>query len=436
MRFRPSRFLPHALLVLVLAAGLAFGLATRYPEAEILARAEGWPLIGPWAERFRAAYLPVSNRDRPPALVAPEIEVVQVIDPDMVGVKPKVWAPAGTPILAEPDLGAREINRVERLFPLSRLERRGDWFRVRYGTRLSGLHEGWVYLPGYREPTAQELEAPAPVLPLAPVPIAPEARAAALRFLGDAATEGRCGPFALLTDVTARGPLARCERVGSRIEAAHRRRYGLELVGEAAETILLFGSEANYLAFRDEQSRGLRGSAFASAARGFVAVPVGGRPPGAAESSLIHELTHLLNRRSLGPALPPWLDEGMARDLETIGVGDGSPAVPRRRERVATLENLFALDQAVFQRRAEENYRAAGQWIGYLVDGPDAELAAGMRGFLRAVAAGEPIRAELLHQHLGRGWPELEAGFRVWETVNRRIASEAQSSVGAGGSTE
>ena len=65
--------------------------------------------------------------------------------------------------------------------------------------------------------------------------------------------------------------------------------------------------------------------------------------------------------------------------------------------------------------RAEGNYEAAGRWIGYLIDGPDPDLAAGMRGFLAAVATGEPIRAELLLAHLGRDWSELEAGFREWE---------------------
>lgn len=426
--FRPLRCAPHVLLVLVLAAGLCFGLATRFPDAEILARAERWPLAGSWVERFRAAYLPAAAVAEPVDRVAEapevEVEIVQVFDPDMVGLKPKVWVPPGTAIFAEPTLEAHEVGRVHQLFPLSRLEQRGDWFRVRFGTRLSGFHKGWVYLPDYREPTAEELAAPAPALPLPPVPIAGRARATALRHFGGAATEGRCGPFALLTDVTTTGPLAMCERVGSRIEAAHRRRYGLELVGEAAETVLLFGREAAYLAFRDEQSPGLRGDAFASAAHGFVAVPVGGRTPVAVESSLVHELTHLLNRRSLGPALPPWLDEGLARDLETVGLGDARRAVPRRRDRVETLESLFALDQVAFRRRAEENYHAAGKWIGYLVDGPDTELATGMRGFLGAIAAGEPIHAELLHEHLGRGWPELEAGFRVWETVNRRIASD------------
>ena len=430
--FRPLRLLPHALLILVLSAALAFAVATQFPEAAVIERAEGWPLIGPHAERFRAAYVPAATGSgdavanaAPDAEPAPEIEVVQVIDPDLIGPKPKVWARAGTPILAEPELGAREVGRVEHLFPLSRLERRGDWFRVRYGTRLSGFHKGWVYLPDYREPTADELEAPEPVLPLAPVAIAEEARLVAVRHLSAGAVDGRCGPFALLTDVADPQVLALCERVGSRIEGAHRRRYGLDLVGEAAETIILFEREAAYRAFRDVLGRGIRGAAFASAARGFAAVPVGDRLPGAVEASLIHELTHLLNRRSLGPALPSWLDEGMARDLDTVGVEQ--PAAPHgipRRGQVESLEYLFDLDQTVFQMRAEDNYRAAGRWIGYLVAGPDPELAVGMRGFLRAVASGEPIRAELLLRHLGRDWPELESGFRAWEAGDPRVAAD------------
>ncbi len=432
MKFRPGRFAPHVLLVLLLAAGLALGLATRFPAAEIIARAEAWPVVGAWAGRFRRAYLPppaagaaaAEPGDERASVPPVKVEVVQVIDPDLVGIKPKVWARPGTPILAAPDLAARELARVKHLFPLSRLERRGDWFRVRYGTRLSGFHKGWVYLPDYRDPTPEELTAPAPVLPLAPVPIAPEARAAAVRHLAETATEDRCGPFALLTDVRDPEPLAVCRRVGSGVEAAHRRRYGLELVGEAAETILLFAREDSFRGFREEAAEGWPGEAFASAAQGFVAVPVGGRPPAAVESSLIHELTHLLNRRSLGPALPPWLDQGMARDLETVGVGGAARALPVPVGRVESLADLFDLDPEVFQARARRNYRAAGRWIGYLVDGPDPALADGMKAFLGAVAAGEPIRAELLLAHLGRDWSELEAGFRAWEQRGELAAAD------------
>ena len=97
---------------------------------------------------------------------------------------------------------------------------------------------------------------------------------------------------------------------------------------------------------------------------------------------------------------------------------------PRRGGRVESLEALFDYDTVVFQMRAEGNYRAAGRWMSYLVDGPNPELAAGMRDFLRGVAAGEPIGAERLLAHLGRDWAELEAGFRAWEAGDPRAAAD------------
>ena len=40
-------------------------------------------------------------------------------------------------------------------------------------------------------------------------------------------------------------------------------------------------------------------------------------------ATLIHELVHALNTRSIGPALPPWLDEGLAEDLSYAALGPG-----------------------------------------------------------------------------------------------------------------
>ncbi len=154
---------------------------------------------------------------------------------------------------------------------------------------------------------------------------------------------------------------------------------------------------------------------------------------------------HLLNRRFLGPALPPWLDEGLAEELamsriasdgtldpdslgrweegsgraRVLGGGEVLLADLRRRLRRGELprfEQLVQLDQAGFQTedRFQLHYSLSAFWVRYLLSGEGPAGGAAFRSFLTAVAAGEPLDAELLLGRLGTAWRELETGFRRW----------------------
>jgi hypothetical protein len=158
-------------------------------------------------------------------------------------------------------------------------------------------------------------------------------------------------------------------------------------------------------------------------------------------ATLLHELVHLVNRRALGPALPPWLDEGMANDLAESAVGEGGRLLPgilgevtvtdgprverhlgaasrellRRSLANGTLPPLAALTAADGETfRAVEPqalaYAEASFLVRYLLAG---ELAGRFRAFLATVAAGGDPGGEAMRETLGLSWEELEGRFRA-----------------------
>jgi hypothetical protein len=185
-----------------------------------------------------------------------------------------------------------------------------------------------------------------------------------------------------------------------------------------------------------------------------VALYDGGRRRGDVAATLVHELVHLLNRRSLGPALPPWLDEGLAVDLGLSEIDAAGGLVPGRlggavvedasrielagapaalhklrgayeRGALPPLASLLELDWEGFVagERIELHYAAAWFFFRYLLD-PVSGLEAGTRAFFASVAAGGPADAEVLRARLGRSWPELEAGLRAWVVSHAPVLPE------------
>ena len=176
-----------------------------------------------------------------------------------------------------------------------------------------------------------------------------------------------------------------------------------------------------------------------------AALASGGRILEQVQAALVHELVHLLNRRFLGPALPSWLDEGLAEELSMSQIAADGTLAPAslgrwesgtertrlmgggqveldglrarmRRGDLPTLETLVRLDLAGFQ--AEESYQIhyalSAFWVRYLLSAKSPAGGGGFRSFLAAVAEGQLLEERLLLASLGTGWPELEIGFRRW----------------------
>lgn len=455
-RFKSSRRTgsPVILVVVIVVLFGAVAWLTRNPDTPLLDRVVDLPWLGKIAEGFRRAYLPPEvtqpeSASSPPSQgVVPQV-VIQVPEAQDLDARPTVWVPADSTIRARPSETSEILSVTESLGNLSRLQQQGDWYQVRIPGQGRRPTLGWVYLEAYSEPSREILDQPEPVLPLSAVPPDPGAVDRARSLMVSGGRELDCGPYELITDLTVAPVLEACGPLAQNLESVYRQRYGLQAVSDPAEIVLLFRAAESYRVFRDHE--GVRYSsnlAHASPARGYLALFVGQRSDLAVLATLVHEWTHLLNRRSLGPALPDWLGEGMADDMAESQIGvDGSivvgklggevfrqgGAVVRRggiasalllqkaldAGRLTPLKELMEMESATFHTlQASLRYAESSFWIRYLLS--DFALpAAGFREFLGEIAAGAPIQDQRLLAHLDSTWDELDIGFRTWLRLQR-----------------
>ncbi len=436
-----------ASLVLLLALAALFAWLTRHPESRLLERAVEWPLVAPLAESFRALYLPPpsAGEEGEEEVGREVIYLIGRLDPERepeprLGARPRVWVRPDTALRAAPDNEAPVRATVPSYANLEILERREDWLEVRYGEE-----RGWIR----REPAPEDGEPPlgsdpAPPLPLEARPPDPETLAAARGMLSGQERRGRLGPYDLYTDCDDDALLAWLERILAGVEGAYRLRYAVTPVGEPRGAVVLFEHQRDYFSFKSSGSLGDLVVA-GHTGRGVISTSHEGYEDAELAATLVHEVVHLLNKRALGPALPPWIEEGIAADLGGLKADESGGLLPgtfggvTMREggemqwrgplasaiwvrraveegRLVPLVELADLDSSDFQRpgQARIHYAQSSSWIRYLLDGPDPELTRGYRIFLASVARGGPVEAEALRGYLGRSWAELEEGYRRW----------------------
>ena len=439
---------PLLLLTLLLGLLATFTWLTRNPEAPVLRQAESWPVVGPLASWIRQRYLPPEPVVEPaeePAEKAPLVSRdAGPREPPAAGAPetgPRVWILSGTVLRRSPSPAAAAIYEVRSISSATRLERRGDWFRVRHrGT------EGWVFLEGYNEGAGPPFgDAPEPPRPLAEQPPDEEELRAARRYLGDRERTLSLGPYTLYTDCRDDDLIAHLGALASGLEAVYAERYGLRPLGTPRAALVLYRTELPYRLLQ-RQVQGIAGlHSTGHSAQGVAAFFVGTRQRGEIAATLVHELVHFLNRRALGPALPPWLDEGLADDLASARRGDDGTIRPlllsgERRRRGAEIRisggtatllmlreelvrggpppfpQLLELDWDSFVKddRSRFHYAASAFWIRYLLQGEGGRHRAAFRRFLAAIAEGRPATAEELRRGLGSDWATLGRSFRAW----------------------
>lgn len=439
------------LVVLLLGAFGLFAWLTRQPDAPIFDRLSRWPVLGPAVADLQDRYRPqAAGTERlteavglrsgrmPSETARDELELV------IIGL--------GSLVRAEPTADARVLEKTRLLRRLMPVERQGSWVHV--VLKESGT-SGWVDLDAPRDPKPPLGEAPTPPLPLAAAPIDPEHLALAESLLGATALRGRLGPYELLTDVDEREWLRSLTEISTRLDAAYEERYGVQPIGSPAETVIVFARLEDYLRFRAafERLGGIDSNGHAT--RGLAALHRE-RPRDEVSVTLVHELVHLLNRRALGPALPPWLDEGLADELSQLGAlagagietvaqaesaagrrsGDGDmvalsgplAALDKLRDahragQLPTIETMVGLDWHGFVRASDNRlyYAQSTYWIHFLMTRDDA-LRLGFRTFLAGVARGDSPDGETLRGHLDMSWEALEADFRAWILVKAAAA--------------
>lgn len=405
------------MLASLVAGAAGFAWLTRHPEAPAVASAAEWPVVGAAARRFQARWLP------PPGGVA-------------VGT-----APAGELSVTRTWIPVREVE-VEDFFELP-------------PRRESPRAMAWSdsFEPWHGDGSPPLGTDAAPVLPLPGRRADPDRVVEALGFFADPPVASRLGPYSLFTDVDDPAVLAAMARAAEEAEPLYLSRYGLPLRGGAAETIFLYRREVDYRALqaRSERIRGL--SSRGHVGWGLVALYAGeGRAAQAVAPVLRHELAHLLNRRALGPALPPWLDEGIADDLaafeldaslaplesplESLRTVEGEryelrgalAGLERLAAAIATgsappLPSLIELDWTTFvtEPAAALHYAASAWLVRYLLDEASGHRLA-FRAFLRRVSRGGGVGASDLEAALARPWPEVEEAWRRYVAARASAA--------------
>lgn len=372
-----------------------------------------------------------------------------------LSVEERLPVPAGTRLHELPDARSPALAVLDAASELVVVERHGPWVRVRYGALL-----GWV--EGRRGPggPAPELDPPSPASPRRLSEAEEEVRRGVLAWvdehLGAAAAAGpeadSLGPWTLRTDVTDRRLLAFLDRLAAELPRAYRERYGLDPGSAEGEVVVLFARETDYRALSRRHASLVGIGEEGHAGRGVAVLFVGDRARDDVAALLVHELTHLLNGRTLGLRTPPWLEEGLADDLAfsridpegrlapgTLAGGSretGRVALPDGRteirlrweggrgalrtliqhqergelpspESVAHLSWQGLVDPA---RRAV-TYAASTFFVRYLLAGEDAGA---FRRYLRFLAAGGGDDPAELVAILGRDWSDLDRGFRRW----------------------
>lgn len=444
---------PRLVLLLVLAVLGAFAWLTRHPDSELLRRAEQWPWVGSLASGFRSAYGSAPKRGEPVETVSRSGAAAERIEAhggvegfDRARARQQVWVEPGIPVQVAPDPDSEILARTEFLGNYSLTERRGEWFRIYRYFADDRVLDGWVLLEDYEEPSTERLQRPDPVLPLAAVPPDAKKLRRARSIMVNGGVEVPCGPYTLFTDVEGDPIVEVCGPLASQLEEVYRERYGLIPVSGPAEAIFLFRSQASYEAFiSDDERIPAEKGGHAAPARGYLALHSEALPREVVTSTLLHELTHLLSRRALGPALPPWLSEGLADDLAESRLAEtgrlvpgelsayslGSDTVVHHFGGVTSAARLIeALDDTglpelreLVQMGSQEfheapmealHYALSSFWVRYLLSGDPGSEPDGFRAYLEAVASGERVTPDLLIEHLAGDWAELEAEFRAW----------------------
>ncbi len=320
-----------------------------------------------------------------------------------------------------PDPSSSVVRIAERSQVLRVLEKRKGSYHVAFDGGRAWVQGG---------PKARELRIMATRSPPQPS-VTADAKALALarRHLSGGGRELTCGPYTLLTDVRSSPVLEACGRLVSDLDRAYTRRYGVKPVGKSRETLILFRGREAFRAFAATDGPNATGYAgHARGADGYLVLYAGDQPAERVVQTLIHEITHLLNRRALGAPLPRWLSEGLADGLgdpaSLTGLGSsqglkGAEAVARRVLEVDTLPNLrrvVGLDNRAFDRDPKaRDYEQGAVFVRYLMSDPKRKRS--FQAYLKGIAEGESDGPEALAAQLGLpgdDWNALDRKVRTW----------------------
>ncbi|HEX5715698.1 MAG TPA: hypothetical protein VF179_06030, partial [Thermoanaerobaculia bacterium] len=305
----------------LLAAAVTVVWAVFNPDSALVARAEEWPWVGPYAEELRRRgpepfsipsegteeevaegmeeelLEPARRRPRPSPNPATGIEIPLDAEPERVE---RVTVKPGIPLLSEPRPGAPRVLTPTGIAVLKVLDRRPGWVQVQYGDVTGWLPRDWT---GPDPPLGSD---PDPVRPITGRGPDEQRLGWARARLMPPEVVGNVGPYLVYTDLRDPPRLSFFDRVASGMEAAYRSRYGVSPIGDPAEAVVLFSRESDYRAFLGEATSVAELPASGHTGHGIVSLFDGRRPDSEVASTLVHELAHQWTGDAVSPAT--WKD--------------------------------------------------------------------------------------------------------------------------------
>ncbi len=332
----------------------------------------------------------------------------------------RVWIDAGAKLYALPDSGTEPLAeakattnpRVVEVGP-------GDWVRVVYRDRYL-----WTRAPRFTGGPPPLGSAPTPVRALPAIELDPERRADAEALFDNPAVTAAAGPHPLLSDSPrALSAAALCGPHVARLEREFAHLTGVEPRYPPRETLIVFSTRSAYRAFSvEDRLPSYNADGYALPARGFAATFFEGQSDAKVCSVLLHEVVHLVTRRTFGPALPPWLSEGLATVLS-----------PEFASRPPVDKTVVRMEDEFFDDGIEARYQAAAITVKVLLTNGRFTLA--VREFLSERADGKPLPGGEQGVNSTLFWESLVARLPVqedefWDIVRRtaRYGSNRSSS--------
>lgn len=341
------------------------------------------------------------------------------------------WFLPGQKLHDEPDLEAEIVESLHSLAYLPIIRRDGVWVQV-----VLAEQERWVDTTW--QPPHSRKKARRGILRHRYNPVQSNSYwrlGPVQKLLGIKRANRKLGAYNLWTDVTDEELLSFLDSAAIVAEEAYFARYGRLPSGNPQRSVALFRERDTYESYAAEFGLAPGGTA-GHASLGVAAFFAGQGSRGSLTRTLVHEICHLLNNRSLAWDLPPWLEEGMASDLGAVWIEHPPGVAPEKYEtdlfnqghvsRLLFLESLIEkgelhslaallnFDRETFYRPdlVRYAYSYGAVFITFLLD--DEARAEGFRSFLHQIAVGR--RADLF-ENLGKEGPSVEQEFLAWLQV-------------------
>ncbi len=285
--------------------------------------------------------------------------------------------------------------------------KRQGWVLVRY---LG--YQGWVRTSGADEPLSRVREGRAP----RPASSGPDFIEESRRLLRNGGREITLERWRLLTDVEDPGLLDRLSLVVGTAPAHFHTWWEMRKVPASGSAVILFS--------RPDAARSVHALACGRARAGVATATLVEGDVEATIGDVLHQVGHLHALDLLGPAAPPWLEEGLADSFAALaehGPGLQEPLCPSRGFECEGIETpplaaILAAGRELFSDdgRGRALRLGARRLCRYFWNGGSLTRQERFRALLGDVMSGNPLLSTTLEERLRIDLPTLDRRIRTF----------------------